>query len=136
MKPPIVHFKFNAQNGEHICRVEYGWIGAERYFVDDELLLTQWSLFRSNATFVSHGVQIQVRNRVNLNQAVSEVNLDGQLVIPNLLVDYNVDMALRLRRWGARRRKPGEPNQWASAVAGWLIVFALLFVFFTWHGSQ
>jgi len=110
MKPPILHFPFSASDGIHECRVELDWLGAERYYVDDSLVLEQWSLLGKIATFTAHGVKIQVRTRIEMRHGVMEVLLDEQVVINNLLADYNTEFSASLKKFG------GAENLWCLAL--------------------
>ncbi|MBT3067498.1 hypothetical protein [Rhodoferax sp. U11-2br] len=131
MKPPILHFPFTASDGIHECRVELDWLGSERYYVDDSLVLDQWSLLGKTATFTAHGVKIQVRTRLELRHSVMEVLLDEQVVINNLLADYNTEFSASLKKfWGAE--KPMVLGSLRAKVGIWIVLFLAFFIFFKW----
>lgn len=131
MKPPILHFPFSASDGIHECRVELDWLGSERYYVDDSLVLKQWSLLGKTATFTAHGVKIQVRTRVEMRHAVMEVLLDEHLVINNLLADYNTEISASLKKFGGAE-KPMALGPLRAKVGIWIVLFLAFFIFFKW----
>jgi hypothetical protein len=131
MKPPILHFPFSASDGIHECRVELDWLGAERYYVDDSLVLEQWSLLGKTATFTAHGVKIQVRTRIEMRHGVMEVLLDEQVVINNLLADYNTEFSAILKKFGGAG-KPMVLGPLRAKVGIWIVLFFAFFIFFKW----
>jgi hypothetical protein len=131
MKPPILHFPFSASDGIHECRVELDWLGAERYYVDDSLVLEQWSLLGKTATFTAHGVKIQVRTRIEMRHGVMEVLLDEQVVINNLLADYNTEFSASLKKFGGAE-KPMVLGPLCAKVGIWIVLFFAFFIFFKW----
>jgi hypothetical protein len=131
MKPPILHFPFSASDGIHECRVELDWLGAERYYVDDSLVLEQWSLLGKIATFTAHGVKIQVRTRIEMRHGVMEVLLDEQVVINNLLADYNTEFSASLKKFGGAE-KPMVLGPLCAKVGIWIVLFFAFFIFFKW----
>ncbi|WP_180124889.1 hypothetical protein [Rhodoferax sp. BLA1] len=131
MKPPILHFPFTASDGIHECRIELDWLGSERYYVDDSLVLDQWSLLGKTATFTAHGVKIQVRTRIEMRHGVMEVLLDEQVVINNLLADYNTEFSASLKKfWVAE--KPMVLGSLRAEVGIWIVLFVAFFIFFKW----
>ena len=104
MKPMILHFPFTASDGIHECRVQLAWLGLERYYIDDSLVLEQWSLLGKTATFTAYGVKIQVRTRIEMRQGVMEVFLDDQVVIHNLLEDYNTEIKTIWKKLGVTEK--------------------------------
>ena len=86
MKRPSAAFTFVGNDDlEHACRVDYGWLGSERYFVDNQLIHQGWALYSSDVSFVAHGVTVEVHTKVGLRSAVLRVNIDGRPTHENLL---------------------------------------------------
>lgn len=131
MKPPILHFPFSTSDGIHECRIELDWLGSERYYVDGSLVLEQWSLLGKTATFTVHGVKIQVRTRIEMREGVMEVLLDEQVVINNLLEDYNTECRASLKKSGGAK-KPMMLRPLRAKVGIWIVLFFAFFIFFKW----
>ena len=132
MKPPVLKFPFAASDGQHECRVELHWLGSERYYVDDTLVLRQWSLLGKTAMFNAHGVEIQVRSRLENRQGVMEVLLNNKVVIKNLLEDYNSELNAKLRKFGLGSRTRTGPGLWLAKVGVWAVLAFLFFTLYKW----
>lgn len=131
MKSPILHFPFSAPDGIHECRVELDWFGSERYYVDDSLVLEQWSLLGKTATFTTHGVKIQVRTRIEMRKGVMEVLLDEQVAINNLLEDHNTEFRASFKKFGGAE-KSMVLGPLRAKVGIWIVLFLAFFIFFKW----
>jgi hypothetical protein len=136
MKPPILHFPFLALDGEHQCRVEFDWFGTERYYVDNELVLKQWSLLGKTAEFSANGIKIQVRSRIVNRHAVTEVLLDDKIAHENLLSEYNQELDAKLNKY---RIGPGRKltwTNWLGKVVIWAVLAVAFFTLFKWLGRN
>src|SRR4051812_34107251 len=120
MKPPVLHFPFSAQDGTHDCRLELGWFGAERYYVDNKLVHWQWSLLGKTAKIEANGAEIRIRSHIVGRSATVEVSLDGNVIIENLLEDYNRDLIAKLKKF-SRGPRPAL-HRWSMKVVAWLIL--------------
>ena len=127
MKTLILHFPFVGQDGDHTCRVEFDWLGHERYFVDDKAVLQRWSLRGGEARFSTHGVQLRILSEVVKGHAVTQVSLDGKVIVPNLLEEFNRETSKRL---GSRSR--GGLGRWLSKVGIWAVISFTLFSLLKW----
>ncbi len=132
MKPPVLHFPVASSNGEHKCRIEFDWLGSERYYVDDQLVLRQWSLLGRTATFMIDDVKVEVRSQLRDRQAVTEVFLNGHLTFANLLDEYNRELTAKIRRYGLARAKPMTLTNWLGKVLVWAVLAYGFFTFFKW----
>ena len=129
MKAPVLNFPFFSATGSHNCRLEFDWLGAERYYVDDTLVHEQWSLLGSSASFLTNGVEIEVRNRVIDLALVTEVRIDGELKSANLMAESTREFNDTLDRMFGPR--PTLRN-WLLRVALWAVVGFVSYSAYHW----
>ena len=136
MKPPVLYFTFSAADGEHVCRVEFDWLGSERYYVDNQIVLRRWSMFGGTAKFAASGAEIQVRSMFKGRSPVTEVLVNGKTVVENLLSTYNQEMNTRLRAWLSKLEhssaKPVTSRYRLAKVVIWLVLACAFFALFKW----
>ena len=122
MKAPVLRFPFTSSTGDHECRIEFDWLGAERYYVDDQIVLKQWSLVGRTASFSAHGVEIEVRNRFESREAVTQVKIDGTVVFENLLADYNRELRAKLGIGDPRSTGRRSQKEWIFRIILWFLI--------------
>ncbi len=132
MKPPVLHFPVVSSSGQHACRIEFDWLGTERYYVDDRLVLRQWSLLGKTARFTVGDVNVEVRSQLKERQAVTEVLLNGRLSSENLLSAYNHELSANMRKLGLARAKPMTWKSWLGRVVVWAVLAYVFFAIFKW----
>jgi hypothetical protein len=132
MKPPVLHFPFASSTGVHKCRIEFDWLGTERYYVDDHLVLRQWSLLGKTAAFTVDDVNVEIRSQIWDRQAVTEVLLNGHLTFSNLLDEYNRELIAKIRRYGLVQAKPMTLTNWLGNVLVWTILAYGFFTIYKW----
>ncbi len=133
MKSPVLTFAFTGSDGNpHECRIEFDWLGAERYYVDDQLVVKRWSLLGTNVEFISHGVTILIRSRLEKQEAVTEALLNGALVHKNLMTESNRELEAKLKRLGLGSRKPLTFGAWLGRVALWAVLAYSFIALFKW----
>jgi hypothetical protein len=137
MKPLILTFNFFDPEGvEHECRIEFDWLGTERYHVDGVLLLRQWSLLGKTALFSANGVEIQIRTRITGRTGVTQVLLDGLTAYENLLSHYYQEQrderTGKLNRLDIGKRKPRTWENWVGKALLWFALAYGFFIFFKW----
>ena len=113
---PSASFLFGVNNA-HEIKVECGYFGGEKYFVDGVLALSHWSLRPSGVRkFSAHGHDIEIRVSVNHKAARAEALVDGKVVAENLFASFNAKVA---------RHRGGSP--WLVKVAVWFVVALAIF---------
>jgi hypothetical protein len=130
---PIASFKFGAAP-EHQVRVEAGWIGRTRYFVDGRLIATYWALNRSTQSFDIDGSIVRVETRLSgdKTKVESKAFVDGQLVADDLFNEYNAQLQSLRERFPSRRRM--SFSQWLIRVCAWAAgTLLILEVYHVWH---
>jgi hypothetical protein len=127
-KAPVLHFTFQAPNGPHLCRVELSWFGGEHYYVDEQLVLRQWSLLGKTARFAAHGAEVSIRSQLAKRASVMEVWVNGELIVENLLAEYNAALAQKLSGRGG----PRGMGYWLFKVGVWLVLALAFFTLFKW----
>lgn len=137
MKSPVLIFTFpGSDNRLHDCRIEFDWLGSERYYVDDHLVMKQWSLLGATAEFTAHGVTVLIRSRLEKREAVTEVFLDGVVAHPNLMSESNREFEAKLKRFGLGPSKPLTLKSWLGKVAVWAVLAYSFFALFKWLQSS
>ena len=120
------HFGPNAQ---HKFSIEFGLFGREKYFVDDTLILSQWSFrIKGVRTFTFQGHNIEIRVWMSMTAAHGEALVDGECVASDLFAEFNA----QLPRFGADNNssdhsKSDDGMPFVSKLGIWLaLVLALL----------
>jgi hypothetical protein len=130
MKPPVLFFSFASDGNTHQCRIELGWLGAERYYIDDKLVFKQRALLGKSVTLTSHGREIQVNSMIERGQAVMNVKVEGTLVAENLLAEFNNELRTRLGLAERGKLASLSRSSWVLKVSVWLALFTLFFILF------
>jgi len=128
MSPLTATFRFGDRE-LHVCRIECGYFGSERYYVNDQLVLKLWSMgIRGARTFEAEGHRIEVRVALSLRGAQSDAFVDGKLVASDLFADFNARMN------PARGSKPLTKSKLIYEVGLWvLLVLVFTLVFQNWR---
>jgi hypothetical protein len=129
MKAPVLHFSFSSDKGSHQCRLEYDWLGSERYYIDDILVLKQWSLLNSTAKLSFNGVQIAIDNRLVRLRPITEVRINGRLINSNLMEDDNKQFEEKLEQFFGP--KP-TLQSWLIKVIIWAAIGFMSYAAFRW----
>jgi hypothetical protein len=117
---PTASFQFGDQD-QHSCRVECGYFGSERYYVDDVLVLRHWSFTMGGARqFDAAGHRVELRIRVGMHGASGDAYVDGQLKATDLFSAFN--SALK-----SRRERPA--SSWHGLVLWVALAGVLVFAF-------
>lgn len=115
-------FRFGDRQ-QHVCRFEGGYLGSERYYVNDKLMLKLWSMgMRGVRTFEAEGHRIEFRVAVSWRDARGDAYVDGERVATDLFADFNA------RIKSAREGKPPLATRLAYQIGLWV----LLVLFFMW----
>jgi len=128
MSPLTASFRFGDRE-QHTCRFEGGYFGSERYYVNDKLVLSLWSIgMRATRTFDAEGHRIEFRVALSLRGAQSDAYVDGKLVASDLFADFNARMN------PARSGKPLSASRLLYQIGLWvLLVLVLVLVFQNWR---
>jgi len=90
---PIATFSFGHAN-EHQVRMVCNYFGRERYFVDEKLVFSRWSLhFRGVREFEAAGHRIRIDLSANIKRVDANGFVDGVLVAPDLFAELNKKFA-------------------------------------------
>ena len=113
---PSSSFRFGA-HAEHEVRIESGWLGGEKYFVDDVLVLSVWSFrLRGVREFEALGHNIQIRMAINRKGAHAEAWVNGKVVATDLFSEFN-----------ARVVGSNSLGRWLLKFLVWFVVASVVF---------
>lgn len=97
-------FRFGP-SGEHDFRIECGYFGRERYYVNGKLVHSCWSLhLRRSREFQVKGHTVRIDTAIDLKRIEADAFVDGKLVATDLFAEQNERFA---RQRGLQPRKLG-----------------------------
>jgi hypothetical protein len=111
---PTASFRFG-EGGVHQLRMDFSWLGTERYYVGDTLVFRHWSFMPSGSReFTAAGHLIRISLQLGPGRVTSQAYVDGSLTADDLFPELSRKL---------QQRKP-----WWAYVAIWLVI---AFVSFT-----
>jgi hypothetical protein len=125
---PSTSFRFGP-NVQHKFSIEFGLFGSEKYFIDGNLILSQWSFRLSGVReFTFNGYKIQIRVWMTMTAAYGEALVDGECVASDLFAEFNAKLPKFLPdNSSSTRSKNDEGMPFVSKFGIWLaLVLAIL----------
>jgi hypothetical protein len=113
-------FRFGAQD-QHTCRLECDYFGRERYFVDERLVHTVWSVTGGLRSFEAAGHRIEIGIKLHLLSIECDAFVDGMTKASDLFGSINAKIAK------ARSRKVSKVF-WIE-VAVWLVLIVAVLAY-------
>ncbi|HEY0684009.1 MAG TPA: hypothetical protein VGD45_16885 [Steroidobacter sp.] len=92
-------FRFG-EGDVHELRMEFSWLGAERYYVGDSLVFKHWSLMPSGSReFNAAGHAIRISIQIGRRQIAGQAYVDGSLKSGDLFPELNRKLQRRKPFW-------------------------------------
>ena len=130
MKKPNLKFTFTDKiNKERTCRVEYDWLGTEKYYIDDTLVKERWSIRGTAVNILLPNVSLELRTKIGLRTVIVHVFIDGEERIYDVLRDWsreNIQLPKKIEpteKIDSRRKK-------GLSIIFWIAALFILFLYF------
>ncbi|OWQ48488.1 hypothetical protein CDL60_00875 [Roseateles noduli] len=93
-------FRFG-ENDRHEFKIVCGWLGGEKYYVDDRLVSSRWSFSFDGAhevTYEQHRIRIEVKITLRPRKVISRAYVDGVLKVDDLFPEYSAYVEKQRRK--------------------------------------
>ena len=130
MKKPSLKFKFTDKtNKERTCRVEYDWLGTERYYIDDTLVKERWGVRGSAINISLPNINLELRTEIVLRTIIVQVFIDGEERIYDVLRDWSREN-IKIPQKIESAKKATPRHKMALGMIFWIAVLFMLFLYF------
>lgn len=125
--PPLVaRFRFG-NTGQHEFKLDCSWLGRERYFVNDKLHHSRFSVMPGGTRqFQVHGHSIEIRINPYTRKMDAKAFVDGVLVNDDVFAEANRALAARRERAKESRRSSFDWRGFALQTTAWVVLAVVL----------